>query len=100
MVTVRDADPVIGLVAALVGEDHRRDPGRVGLEGKDEHIEDQADVILIVLRHAVGLDGIVGTLDLLNSLLLGDGQAALDLTDRAEVLVNLAAVVHAEAMVE
>src|SRR5262249_10065991 len=73
------------------------DPRQVALERQRHEVGQEADVLLIVLRHAARLlDARRG----LGVAALDAGQAHLDLADAAEVLVELALVVAAELVTQ
>ena len=87
-------DELVRPVAAVVGEHERADARQVGLEGEHEHVGQQADVVRVFLRDALGLDRFGRRVELGRVFDARDPQ--FDLADGVEVLVELALVGGAE----
>ena len=106
------------LVADRVAEHERGDPRRVGLEGQQEDVEHQPDVLGVVHRPLADAAGVVlvevdpaaegldvlaglGVVDVAGAAVAGlEGDPRLDGADRVEVLVELAAVVLADPVAQ
>ena len=96
VVGVGDADIGEAAIGTVVGEEEGGDAGGVGLEGEDLEVEHQADVVLVVVGDAGGL-GVIG--EGLGEL-GGVAEAALDVADGGEVLVEFLFVGGAELALE
>src|SRR6516225_9804799 len=84
-------------VAPLVGKDKRGDPGDISLKRQNEQIAQDADMLLVAGRNAVRLRH-VGPRGFRKAG--GSLDAPLDFANRVEILLQLAAIVSAEARLQ
>src|SRR5579883_3422890 len=98
VMSIRDVEERVAAVAGLVGKHEGRDPGEVSLVGQRQEIEHQPDVFPQVLGDAAGSCHPGVGPGFRGGFRRGDPQ--LDLPDRAEILIDLAAVVPAQAIAE
>ena len=79
--------------APLVRVHEGADPGDVSLEGEDHEVEHQADVLLVVLRDAVGASDAI-EVDV--RPFLGTGDPDFEIADAGQVFLELALVAGTE----
>src|ERR1700733_14912326 len=92
-----DIDIREGPVASLVGQQEGGDPGGIGLERQDHHVEHELDMLAERARDAGrSFDGWTGEV----FELLGLFEPAFDLADAGQVLVELLLIVAAKLLLE
>ncbi len=72
-----DIEPGVGAIVSFVGEHKGGDAGAIGLEGEDEHVGHQAEVIAVVFGDAGGGFGMDFARDGFDAI-----EAAFDFADR------------------